>query len=327
MSGNKALFRLYQSDMSLAEIARQLHVSLSTLKSKIRELGLKREPRLKKKAINEKLFKELVQRGLSNVNIAQKFHISVSTVIKHKKQLGIFSQDEERTARAKKAATCRAYYKKTGTKPEYPFGKNVLEKHKKAIIPLLEHGVSKTKIANRYGVSLSTVYNFIYLYNLNAPVRKICDGREDVIKETFDTGKSLEDISKKLNCHTSTIRRAVKGMHLRRNLQSVKRKSLLNNQKETIKNLYNQGVPSVRIAQQLGVSSTSMYAYIHKMQFSKPQNQVKRCTSFSKREAELLKIRQKGMSLRKIAVYFGVHVNTVLYRLKKLSKTSMKYSN
>ena len=322
------LLKLYQTDMSLVQIAKQLHVSLTTLKSKIRELGLKREPRLKRKTINEKLFKELVKLGALDTDIAHKLHISVSTVVKRKKQLGLFIKDEEKALRSKKAATCRAYYKKTGTRPECPFSKNILEKHKKTIIPLLENGIQKTKIATQYGVSPSTVYNFIHLYDLDVPQKKIWNGKEQIIKENFGAGKSLDDISKTLNCHIGTTCRAVKSMKLTRNPRNVKKKSTLNNQEEKIKALYYQGVPGTGIANKLGVSSTSMYACLKRMHVDESQRQaVKRCTPFSKCDKELIKLRQKGVSLRKIAEHFGVHKSTIFYRLKKLSSENMGYLN
>lgn len=313
--------------MSLAEIAKKLHVSLSTLKSKIKELGLTRQPRYRKKAINVASFKKSVKMGMPNVKIARKFHLAPSTVIKLKKEYGLAIQDPERISYGKKGAACRTYYKQTGIRPECPTITNILEQYQDTVIPMLENGTPKTEIAKKYGVCISTVYNFIHLYGITAPVRKICDHKEQLITEAFDSGESLEDISQKLNCHAGTIYRKLKDMKLERSQDIIKRKSLLNNQEDKIKNLYNQGVSGPEIARQLGVSYQSVYDFIHRKQFDASQRQVKYCSTFNGHDQELLSMRQKGMTLKQIGDYFGVKSNTVFYRLQKLANMNRGYQN
>ena len=285
---------------------------------KIKELGLKRKTSFRNKMVNEAQLRELVSLGVSDVKIADKFHVYPATVLKWKKKLGIYIEDDERTALSKKALNFRNYYKKTGELPECPFKTNVLEKYKDDVISLLENGTPKLKIAKMYGVSDATVYNFIHLYGLRPPAKKICGIKEEILKEAFRTGKTIDLISKKIKCSPCTVRRAIKDLKLKRDPKLVRRKSPLNNQEERIKTLFYQGVPGTEIARQLGVTSTSIYAYLHKMKFDNSQRKVKRWTPFCAYDDELLKLRKDGMSLRKLAKHFGIHVNTVVYRIRRL---------
>ena len=312
----RELKRLYRTDMSIEEIAKQLHVGRTTLQQKIRELGLKRPPRIRKKEIDEKLLKDLVKMGVPSVKIAEKLHIHTSTLAKHKKRLGIFCKDKGKTAIGKKGAACRSYYKEA---PECPHKKNILEKYKNVVIPLLEDGVSKIAIARRYGVCVSTVYNFIHLYGLKAPVKKICDDREEQIIEAYTRGKSLENISEQLSCCTNTIRRKLNELELSRPKGSVIKESILNDQKDLVEKLYKQGLSGQEIAEILNVSMTSIYCCIRRFKFSRVQKRAG-WSVFKGHDEELLQMRKSGMTLKEIGKQFGVRDTCVLERLKKLNR-------
>ena len=321
------LERLYKTKISMREIATHLHISQTSLYSKVKELGLKRKPRYKRKLINAKLFRELVKLGIPDISIAKKFNICVSTVLKRKKQWHLFSADEQNISKGKKGAACCTYYKETGERPECPATKNILENYKDDVIPLLESGVSKTEIAKKYGVCTSTVYNFIHLYDIDAPVKKICDNQEDLIVNAYKSGDSLEDISLKSGCAVNTIYLKIKSMGLSRKPQSVKWKSILNNQKDTIKELYYQGMSGTEMARRLDVSKDSIYACIRRMKFDANQRKVRNNSPFRKHDNEILEMRQNGMTLKQIAQSFGMAENTVLYRLRKITNTYNGFAN
>lgn len=319
------LLSFYKTEMSMREIAECLHVSLTSLYSKVKELGLKRKPRYKKKPIDINLFKELLMLGAPDVNIAGKLGVCTDTVIKLKKKYGFTTQDKQRISKGKKGSACRMHYKKTGTKPVCPTETNILEKYSDDIIQLLKNGTSKAEIARLYGVCYQTVYNFINLYGLSAPVKKICNNQEPLIKEAFAAGESLEDISGKLKCHTGTVYNAVKSMKLTRDKSSIKRKSVLNNQEEKIRQLYEQGVSGTEIARQLGVSYPCLYEFIHRKKFA--QRPLKRSSVFDGHDEELMKMRDDKMTLEQIGEYFGVGRNAVWYRIRKLQSQNNEYQN
>ena len=318
------LLHLYKTDMSMREIAEHMHVSLTRLYIKVKELGLKRTPRRKRKPIDIKLFKELIKMGVSNITIANKLQVSPGTVLILKKQYG-FEIKNEQSNKGKKGAESREYYKKTGTRPDCPYTTNILEQYKDEIIPLLESGTPRTEIARKYGVSYQTVYNFIHMYDVHAPVKKIYDGKEQLIEDAFAAGESIEDISGKLNCHPGTVQRAVKGMKLSREQSIVNRKSFLSIQEEKIRQLYEQGVSGLEIAKQVGVSYPALYEFIQRKKFAK--RPLRRRSVFDGHDEELMQMRKDKMTLEQIGEHFGVGITAVLHRIQKLQTQNNEYQN
>ncbi|MBR1601004.1 MAG: hypothetical protein IJ677_05430 [Alphaproteobacteria bacterium] len=153
------LLHLYKAEMSLKEITSCLHVGLASLYSKIKELGLKKERRYKRKTIDLKLFQELIKLGVSDIAVANKPHISSEMVIKLKKQHGYDTKDERCISKGKKGVVCRMYYKKNGIKPECPTTTNILENFKDDVINLLKKGTLKTEITKAYGVCNSIIFS------------------------------------------------------------------------------------------------------------------------------------------------------------------------
>ena len=176
----------------------------------------------------------------------------------------------------------------------------------------------KTQIARRYHVSTATVYNLIYLYDLKAPVIKKLDKKEDAVKQLFQQGLSYPVISDKLKCSKPTIRCKVKDLQLKRN--TIKINSFLTRQEDVIRKMYMEGASGAEIADKLNVHKISVYNKIKQMKLVRPIKVAEYTSTFKGKEAELIKLRQSGMSLKQIAEIFGVKPNTVFYRLKKLNK-------
>lgn len=313
---------LYQTEMTLPEIAEQLKVSKTTLQQKIKELSLKRNPRHKKKTIDTKKLEELLELGVSDKKIQEKLHIGRYVLSRYKKELGVYLEDNQKIAKGKKGANNRSYYKKTGERPECPVQSNILEKHKNEVISLLKNGTLRTEIAKKYGVSRSTVFNFMYLYGIKVPVKQKCDDYREFILQEVQNGKTLKSIAEKLNCHPYTISRYIRIKGLKFLHKKTVKKSFLNNQKDLIQHLYQQGLSGDEIAQKLNVSKNSIYACIKRFNFTRPQKWAEYTSTFKGHDKELLQMRQGGMTLKQIGEIFGVKENTVGRRLKKLNQVS-----
>lgn len=312
------LRQLYQSDLPMVQIAKRLGVGKTTLEYKIRELGWQRKPRLKKTSINKQKLQELIRLGLSDRKIQEKLHIGRCVLFRYKKELGLYNADQKKVASGKKGSANRAYYKQTGELAECPYLTNVLEKYQAEIIPLLEQGTPKTEIAKQYNVSLSTVFNFIHLYGLKAPIKKVCDNQDQLITQAFQEGKSLEDIAKQLHCCPATIQRKVKEIQLNRPKNTVMKKSFLNDRKAVVQKLYEQGLSGAEMSEKLGISPQNIYQSIKRFQLTRPQKWAEYRSTFKGHDEELLQMRQSGMTLKQIGEHFGVRDNTVFYRLRKL---------
>lgn len=314
----KKLEKLYQSDMTLDEIARQLNVGKTTLTQKIRELGWERKPRLKKKTVNANKIKELIELGVSDKDIQKKLNIGRFVLARYKKEMGLYIEDEKKVAKGKRGVANREYYKKTGERPESPLLTNILEKHKDEVIALLKKGALRTEIAKKYHVSRSTVFNFIRLYGIKAPIKQKCENHEKYIIKALQQGKSLEDIAQKLNCHPYTISRYIHKKGLKPSRTKVIKKSFLNNQKDLIQKLYSQGLSYVEIGQKLNVSRASIYQFIKRFNLNRSQRWTEYRSTFKGHDKKLIQMRQRGMTLKEIGKIFGVQENTVSRRLKKL---------
>ena len=90
--------------MTLVEIAKKLNVSRTGLQKKIRELGWTRKSRHKKKLINPKKLKELVELGCSDKQIQEQLNIGRFVLSRYKKELGLYFEDENKVFQGKKGA-------------------------------------------------------------------------------------------------------------------------------------------------------------------------------------------------------------------------------
>lgn len=318
------LKRLYKTNKTLQEIAAQLKVSSSILGKSIVALGLKRQPRFKKKGYNKEKILSLEKLGLSHVKIAANLGVSLATLKRIYQYFGLNYAIPQDKLLIKKRQISRNLNKIKGIRPDCPYKTNKLNIYYDEIVDLLNNGVSKAEIARRYNVCNGTVFNFIYLNQLNAPFIGKC-GDIVKIKDDFDNGAAQEKIARSLGCSRNTVHKKLKELNLTRPDSVVKRSSLLNNQEELIAKLYEKGLSGKEIAQQTKSTPIAVYNKIKAMNLSREQKWAEYSSTFKGRDEELRKLRASGISVEELGKYFGVHVNTVFYRLRKLGLTK-KYN-
>ena len=171
------IVQLYASELTLEQIAEYLSIGKTTLRNKINELGLQREPRLKRKEISKEEIMSLEEQGYPYREIAQKLDIHPANLLIKRKQLGIYNPPQEVIEQQAKALKVRTENKKAGIKPENKHKYNCLEIYLDEILDLLYSGVSKAEIARRYNVNPQTVHNLLALYEIKIPVFKKLDGK------------------------------------------------------------------------------------------------------------------------------------------------------
>lgn len=311
------IVNLYQSDKTFSEIAKILNVGESSLTKAVKVLGLKRTARYKKKGYNKKKIETLERLGLSHMDIAKKLGVHITTLKRIYNHFGKDFSTPENPMRTQKRVQSRRFNQLNGTFPNCPNKTNILEKYADAITELLNKGVSKTEIAHRYNVCVKTVFNFIYLMQLNAPVVKKCD---NVIrlKQAFEEGNSLKQIAVDLNCSEKSVSNKIKDLNWKRPRNFVQKESPLNNQENLIKELYAQGLSGSEIAEQVHAHPVSVYNKIRKMRLTRPKKWAEYSSTFKGKKELLLNMRQSGKSINEIATYFNVCPATVSYHLKKL---------
>ena len=311
------IVNLYQSDKTFSEIAKILNVGESSLTKAVKVLGLKRTARYKKKGYNKKKIETLERLGLSHMDIAKKLGVHITTL---KRIYSHFDKDfstPENPMRTQKRVQSRRFNQLNGIHPDCPNKTNILEKYADEITELLNKGISKTEIARRYNVCVKTVFNFIYLMQLNAPVVKKCD---NVIrlKQAFEEGNSLKQIAVDLNCSEKSVSNKIKDLKWKRPRNSVQKESPLNNQEDLIKELYAQGLSGSEIAEQVHAHPVSVYNKIRKMGLTRPQKWAEYRSKFSSYDDKLLKLYRSGLTYKQISEEFSIPLTTVAYRIKRL---------
>lgn len=318
LSTNSHIIQLYASDLTLEQIAEKLSIGKTTLRNKINELGLKREPRLKRKDISKEEIQSLENKRYTYREIAQKLDIHPANLLIKRKQLGIYNPPQAVIEQQAKAAKVRAENRKAGIKPENKHKYNCLEIYLDEIMDLLYSGVSKTEIARKYNVNPQTVHNLLALYEIKIPVFKKLDGREGIIKRLFNKGLSIQEIASKLGCSASILIPKIKELNLSRSLSDIKINSRLAKDERLIKKLYEQGCSLQEIGERVKAHPVWISAKIRKMGLTRANKHAEYKTKLFGLDKKIIKMRKKGMTFKEISKSFGVAPNTVMYRLRKL---------
>lgn len=318
LSTNSHIIQLYASDLTLEQIAKKLSIGKTTLCNKINELGLKREPRLKRKEISKEDILNLEEQGLSYREIAQKLDIHPANLLIKRKQLGIYNPPQEVIEQQAKALKVRTENKKAGIKPENKHKYNCLEIYLDKILELLYAGISKAEVARRYNVNPQTVHNLLALYEIKIPVVKKLDGKENTIKRLFNNGLSIQEIANKLGCSASILIPKIKELNLSRPLSDIKINSRLAKDERLIKKMYEQGCSLQEIGEKVNAHPVWIGVKIRKMGLTRANKHAEYKTKLFGLDKEIIKMRKKGMTYKEIGQVYGVAPNTVMYRLRKL---------
>ena len=318
ISINEHIANLYSTELSLEQIANELSISQTSLRNKITELGLKREPRLRRKNITKKDILFFEEQGLSYSEIAKKLNIHPTTLLAKRKNFGIYNPSQKSIEQQAKAAKARAANKESGIKPKIKHKYNCLEIYLDEILDLLYSGISKTEVAKRYNVNPQTVHNLLALYEIKIPVFKKLDGREGTIKRLFNKGLSIQEIASKLGCSASILIPKIKELNLSRSLSDIKINSRLAKDERLIKKMYEQGCSLQEIGEKVNAHPVWISVKIRKMGLARANKHAEYKTKLFGLDKEIIKMRNKGMTYKEISQVYGVAPNTVMYRLRKL---------
>ena len=317
-SMNEKIIELYDTELTLEQIAEKLSIGKTSLCNRIKELGLKRAPRLKRKIIAKEDILALEEQGLSYIKIAEKLNIGPGNLLIKRKQLGIYNPPQKILEQTAKSVKARVENKKAGIKTEARYKYNCLEIYLDEILELLYSGVSKVEVARRYNVNPHTVHNLLALYEIKIPVIKKLDGKDNQIKRLFNKGLSIKEIAKKLNCSFITVTTKIKELNLSRPLSDIKINSRLAKDERLIKKMYEQGCSLEEIGKKVKAHPIWIGVKIRKMGLTRANKMAEYKTKLFGLDKEIIKMREKGLTFKEIGQAFGVAPNTVMYRLRKL---------
>ncbi|MDO4975417.1 MAG: hypothetical protein Q4E61_03800 [Alphaproteobacteria bacterium] len=315
---DKEVKKLYNSNLTIFQIAVKLNVSERVLREKIVTMKLERRaPRFRVKKLDKRKIMELQKLGLSKVAIAKKLKVGLTKLNRAMLEFGLkqplsgseLEKFKNTILKGKDPTKC-------GAKMPSRNKTNKLEPFANDIQQLLLDGMTKTAIAKRYSVSTGTIYNLIKICDLHAPFIKKLDPKEDIVKKLFMAGLSHEDIAQKLNCCTQLVDKKIKEMGLKRS--QIQIKSPINDNIDLIKKLRNEGCTNRKIAKQLNVHPVWLGKKIKQLDLPPPERKQERNSAMKGHDEELKQMYQSGMLLKDIGEHFGVKYNTVIYRLSKL---------
>lgn len=315
---DKEVKKLYNSNLTIFQIAVKLNVSERVLREKIVTMKLERRaPRFRVKKLDKRKIMELQQLGLSKVAIAKKLKVGLTKLNRAMLEFGLKQplsgcelEKFKNTILKGKDPT------KGGEKTPSRNKTNKLEPFANDIQQLLLDGVTKTAIAERYNVSVGTIYNLIKICDLHATFIKKLNPKEDIIRKLFIEGFSREDIAQKLNCCTQLVDRKIKELGLKRS--KIQIKSPINDNIDLIKKLRNEGCTNIEISKQLNVHPVWLGKRIKQLNFPPPEKQQERNSVMKGHDEELKRMYLSGMLLKDISKHFGVGNGAVIYRLIKL---------
>ncbi len=313
---------LYSSELTLAEIADKLAISRTSLRNKITDMGLKREPRTKRKNISKEDILELEAQGFNYKQIAEQLNIHPASLIIVRKRLGIYNPPKAVMEQQRKAYQTRNENKKNGIKSECKYRSNCLEIYLDEILKLLNSGISRAEVARIYNVSTGTVFNLLALYDIKVPVVKKLDSKKDAIKRWFNKGLSVAVIANKLNCSSQTVEKKIKELGLKRDLSDVKINGKLAQKEKQIKKLYLQGFSLQDIGAKLNIHQVTICKKIKRMGLTRPE--IKYKSKLDKFANIIIKMRKTGKSYKEIGACFDAAPNTVANYLKKINE--VKYA-
>ena len=309
---------LYNTELTLDEIAKKLAIGKTSLRNIISNLGLKRTPRFKRREIAKEDIQSLEEQGLSYREIAEKLNIHPVSLLYIRKRLGIYNPPKKEIERQIRAAKARSENKKAGIKSEVKYKRNCLELYLDEIVDLLKSGVSKAEVARKYNVHPSTVFNLLALYEIDMPVVKKLDGKEGVIKRLFNKGLSVQEIANKLKCSFSSVDTKIKELKLSREKSDIKINSRLAKEEKLIKKMYEQGCSLQDISEKVKAHPVSVGIKIRKMGLDRDKKISDYRTKLYGQEKEIKKMLKNGKTYKEIGLAFGVSYNTVSNFLRKL---------
>lgn len=165
-----------------------------------------------------------------------------------------------------------AMYAKAG---KQSWHSSCLDEYKNEIISLLEKGVHRKEIAQRFGVSKQTLFRFFQLNQINHSLDYRLKASEARITEMFKQGVTLKEIALSLKTSQKTISQKVQRMKLLRSRGDIYNKQTILEKFHTpIKQMFETGLSYSAMAEALGVHVQSIKNCVRKLGLKRKKNGV-----------------------------------------------------
>lgn len=193
-----------------------------------------------------------------------------------------------------------------------------LDKYKGKIVELLEKGVQRKEIAQRFGVSKQTLFRFFKLNQIEHSLSYRLNASEAKIAEMFKQGITIKQMALCLKTSQKTIARKVKELKLLRSRSDTYNKQTILEKFHTpIKQMFEAGLSYLAIAETLGVHVQSIKNCVKQLGL-KRNKPGKYASAIVGREDMLLKMHDAGIATKDIAVVFSCNPRVIRYHLRRL---------
>mgnify|MGYP002624562687 CR=1 FL=1 len=193
-----------------------------------------------------------------------------------------------------------------------------LDKYKGQIVELLEKGVQKKEIAQRFGVSKQTLFRFFKLNQIEHSLIYRLNASESKIVEMFKQGITIKQMALCLKTSQRSITQKIKKMKLTRQRSDTYNKpTILENYHTQIKQMFENGFSYQAIAEALGVHVQSIKNCVR--QLGLKRNKIgKYASTIVGKEEILLRMHQIGLDTKIIAFVFNCPAQVIRWHLRRL---------
>ncbi len=317
----KKVVRLYKEGKNKDEISKELGVSVSTIDKDIKYLiakGLIEDQETKKKTIQDRREKVLVlyNQGNTLIKIAEELGVSINTVYK---DVGFLRE----TGRIKGKVNKR---------------EEKVNIRRERVAKLYKEGKTEKEIAEILGISFNTVQKDITYLIKNGIIEPKITIRRKKVARLYEEGKNKVEISKELGVSVSTVNKDIKYLIENGFIEDQEtKKKTIQDRREKVLVLYNQGNTVIKIAEELGVSTNTVYKDVRFLKETgrikgkedredrknKKQKVNKREEKANTRRERIAILYNRGESVRQISEDLGVPISTVYDDIKYLGENGI----
>ena len=326
------IVELWNSGMTQRNIARNLHVSIATIRKALQEarkkgIEVRKANKGRKNVENiEKLEAEIVKlwnSGMSRKEISGKIHVSNRTIanaLEKAKENKIYIRESKRGCQGSKS----------------------IEERNAKIIELWNSGMIQRDISENLHVSIATIGNILReARKKGIQVKKANTRRKNVediekleaeIVELWNSGMSREEISDKIHVSIAAIGKVLrevrkKGIYIRESKRGRKKSEKAEKLEEEIVRLHNSGMKQRDIAKKIHTSTTTIKDALKKAKekgIYVGKNTRGRNASTEERNAKIVELWNLKMSYKDIANKLHISQSTVNIVLKQAYENGLE---
>lgn len=332
---------LYESGMTVQEVATELECSHTTVKQALDEHGIE----VRRKTFSEEEQRRIVklyESGLTQQEVAEKIGCSLETVRQVRRKHGVkvrqrfFSAEERRRmadlhrgglshAKIADKFGCRpSVVTKVLAREDSPKKRTdkrfkLSDQKRRRIVDLYEKGLTQKEIAEKCGCSIETVRRIRRKYGVEARRTTFSSKDEQRIVKLYKSGLSQKEVAAQFGCYHLTVKKILDKLGVERR-RSGRQREFTKHECRRMATLHEEGWSLPDIASEFFCSRRLVEVALHRLGISTPPPPpvVRRGSYTPEERRQMADLYRSGLSVREVAVEIGCNVETVSKTLDKL---------